>query len=61
MCDHYQYSKKVKKPGERQVQSIHSNKYILKEKKKLSIKGLEVSIEEILNIIVKIVYKVIGV
>ena len=46
MCDHYQYSKKVKKPGERQVQSIHFNKYILK-KEKLSIKRVEVSIEEI--------------
>ena len=46
MCDYYQYSKKVKKPGERHVQSIQFNKYILK-KEKLSLKGVEVSIEEI--------------
>ena len=36
MCDHYQYIKKVKKPGERQVQSIHFNKYILKKRKAIN-------------------------
>ena len=46
MCDHYQYSRKVKRPEERQVQSINFSKYIYK-KKNLSKKGVEVSIEEI--------------